>query len=110
MTEPVGPIFMLDGGDLAVIAEPGDAAREWEAFLADQPVEFFDALARPVQLVTARDRTIGVELASGNADEDHLRSAIGTYLRATGKVPPDEPSMERFSAAVLRLLRAQLPG
>jgi hypothetical protein len=50
-SEPIGPMFLLDGADVMVVQDCDDARRQFEAFLVDEPVEIFDALARPARLV-----------------------------------------------------------
>ena len=114
--QPVGPVFLLDGGDVVVLKDPADAQRELEPFLADEPVEIFDALARPLRLVVEgrkkkrgfftvdERRIVRLEVASNERAERHLRAALVLYLRRTGQTVPDEPTWQGFASTVSRLI------
>ncbi len=109
-------MFLLDGGDVIVVNDPADASLELEPFLVDEPVEFFDALARPLRLVVdggvrkrwfldVDDRsTIGLELLSAEPDEERLRAALVAYLERIGRSVPDEPTFQAFTTSVARMI------
>ena len=107
--EPVAPVFLLDGGDVMVVEDPAFASRELEPFLADQPVELYDALGRPVSIVvtgqSARERVAGLVVADGPLQELRLREALTAYLRAARRTPPKEPDILDFARAAARLIR-----
>jgi hypothetical protein len=108
---------MLDGGDVMGLMDPADAARQFEPFIQDQPVEFFDALARPLRLVVRGgvrrrwlvdidDREIvGFELLDEQPDEQRLRQALSAYLEHAGLEPPVDMEIAEFAGAAARLIQ-----
>lgn len=114
--EPVGPVFLLDGGDVVVLADPADAGREFEPFLVDEPVEIFDALARRLRLVVREEvrkrwfvgvdgrRTVDLVVMDEEPSEQRLREALSTYLVSTGRQPPSEGEVRAFAQASARLI------
>ena len=114
--EPVGPVFLLDGGDVVVLADPADAAREFEPFLVDEPVEIFDALARRLGLVVRGEvckrwfvgvdgrRTVELVVVDEEPNEQRLREALSKYLVSTGRQPPSEGEIRAFAQAAARLI------
>ena len=113
MSAPQWPVFLLDGNDVVVVAEPSVVQRELEPFLLDQPVEFYDALGRPLRLTVEREgRTLLVrrermhlEVASDAVQGQRLRSALTRYLQASGRVVPEESGLLAFTTAAATLIR-----
>lgn len=111
MHDVVGPIFLIDGGDVVVAEDEEDAIAEFEAFLVDEPVELFDALGRRLRLDVAGvvrkwwifgvdDRkTVGVSVADEVPDAARLRGYLTEYLSRTQRPVPTESAIEDFARA-----------
>jgi hypothetical protein len=100
------PVFLLDGGDVAVIVGPSSVQRDLEAFLAERRVEFYDAAGKRLRLVAERKRArapLRLEVESDAVHEQRLRSAITAYLRAVGQQVPDAGDFAAFSTARVHL-------
>jgi hypothetical protein len=97
-----GPIFLLDGGDVIVFATVTQACQDIESWMADQPVEFYDALARPLQLNVEGEATSGLSVRRGGPEPEHLRDALTTYLREVGGEVPDAEDITAFARAAAR--------
>jgi len=116
-SEPIGPLFLLDGADVMVADDPEDARRQFEAFLVDEPVELFDALARPARLVVSGEvrkrwrseidgrEIVDVVLVDAEPQEQRLRAALSTYLVSAGLDPPTATDIQSFTSAAAAFIR-----
>lgn len=121
MSEPRWPVFLLDGPNVTAFTDPTDARRKVEPFLAAQPVEFYDALARTVRIVidagvrarrlfqARQGQDVRLEVISLEQHEERLRMALTTYLQATGRAIPDQRDPLIFACAVAELIRGLPP-
>jgi hypothetical protein len=112
----VFPIFLIDGGDVSFVAHRS-ALAAWEPFLADEPVRFLDALARPLRLVigtvgsghrplrASHEAVVDVEVLVGEPDEDFLRTALTSYLVATGQSVPAHADIREFVESAVKRIR-----
>jgi hypothetical protein len=103
MSVPHRPAFLLDGNDVVVIADASAVRRELEAFLAEEPVEFYDACARRLGLV-ADARGLRLEAVSNEEDGDHLRAALTRFLETTGRAAPDLGDLVQFATSAASLI------
>lgn len=115
-TEVVGPIFLIDGGDVMVAEDEEDGVASFEAFMVDEPVELFDARGRRLRLdvdgalrtwifgVDDR-RTVGVSLSDDAPDADRLRVVLTEYLSRTRRRIPSESGIEDFARAAAAEIR-----
>jgi hypothetical protein len=98
------PIFLLDGGDVAVYADLRAFCADVEPWMADQPVDFYDARARPLRLLIEGRKTVGVEVAETAARPDALRDKLRRYLDAVGEPVPVDPDITGFARAAAGLI------
>ncbi|MDX6553204.1 MAG: hypothetical protein QOH74_1692 [Gaiellales bacterium] len=99
------PVFLLDGGDVAVFTDNSALTKEVEPWMVDQTVEFIDATARPLLLQVAGRRTLGVVCADAPPAPDRLRNALSHYLGAIGAAVPTATEMSAFAKAAARLIQ-----
>ena len=117
MSEPRWPSFLLDGGDVRVGMGPPNSWATLERFLADRSVELYDALGHIVRVVVdvgqrsrrllqLRSRQdVHLEVISEEQHEARLRHALTDYLRATGRVVPEQRDLLVFASAAAELIR-----
>ncbi|HEX5587876.1 MAG TPA: hypothetical protein VFZ17_11255 [Acidimicrobiia bacterium] len=105
---------MLDGDDVIVVADASVVRRELEPFLSDEPVEFYDAVARPLRLVVEWERRrlpfvrrprMHLELVSEAAQGQRLRSALTRYLQVSGRHVPDDDALLAFTTTAADRIR-----
>jgi hypothetical protein len=97
-----GPVFLLDGGDVIVFETVAHACRDIEPWMVDQPVEFYDAVARPLELIVDGEVTSGLSVRRGGPEPEHLRDALTTYLREIGGEVPTAEDITAFARAASR--------
>ena len=115
--EVVGPIFLIDGGDVVVAEDKEDVVASFEAFLVDEPIELFDARGRRLRLdvdsllhtwwifgVDDR-RTVGVSVSDEAPDANRLRVLLTEYLSRTRHRIPTESGIEDFARAAAAEIR-----
>src|SRR5690349_21109080 len=81
-SEPVWPVFLIDGRDVDASATFDDVLRRWEPFLAnDSRIDFIDASGQRVQLLVDRAamNVLHVESTGAPAAPERLRTLLTAF-------------------------------
>ncbi len=110
-TEPLWPVFCIDGRDVIVVRDAAEVRIALDPVLTDQPIRLLDAKGRRLRkIVSTPERRrrfffhywvgpeiTGVEVASDEDCSELLRQVLTAYLSASGVTIDSGGDIEPFA-------------